>query len=511
MATTPTARSLPTQQQRTRLGSWRQYLGIAAITTAALAFYLIHSLIDHERYLSTGYDLGIFDQAVRAYAHFQAPLVPLKAADYNIFGDHFHPIIAVLAPLYWIWDNPMMLLIAQAVLIASSIPIVYRFTRRRACENMSLLIAGAYGFGWPVQALIDFDFHEIAFATPLTALAIDALDRRDDRKLLIWCGLLLLVREDMGLLVALLGLLRLVQRRTSRATVLALVLAGLAAYLVTTSVIIPHFAAGHGFAYGDQFGALGSSVPDALVNILTQPWHAVDVFFTPEAKTRTLALLVMPLALLPFRSRYALLALPLLAERFFNSRNFLWTTSFHYSALPWLVLVLAMVDGAHRLDLFDATRRAALLRRGLATLLVVTPLVLLIWQDSLHVVPITRIRPHYAHLPTGWLQSAQATVAWLPRDVCVTVDSHLAPHLTNRDYTTVPQSDIPKPDFYALDMYAPDTGGNQPAPKPNSVYAQALTDGYHVAFRSRTFVVLRSPNYAGPSADCEPLGPGKAG
>jgi hypothetical protein len=85
------------------------------------------------------------------------------------------------------------------------------------------------------------------------------------------------------------------------------------------------------------------------------------------------------------------------------------------------------------------------------------------------------------------------------------------PHLTERDYTSVPQADTPNPDFYALDMFAPDTGGNPPAPKPNAVYAQAITDGYHVVFRSGTFVVLQSPTYSGPSSACKPLGPGKSG
>ena len=156
------------------------------VTGAALAFYLYHAFADQARFLTTGYDLGIFDQAIRAYAHFRAPMVPLKGAGYNIFGDHFHPIIAVLAPLYWVWDDLGVLLIAQAVLTAASIAVVYRFTRRRAGERFSLLVAAAYGFGWPLQALIDFDFHEVAFATPLAALAIDALDRRDDRRLLLW-------------------------------------------------------------------------------------------------------------------------------------------------------------------------------------------------------------------------------------------------------------------------------------------------------------------------------------
>ncbi|MEP7177640.1 MAG: DUF2079 domain-containing protein [Pseudonocardiales bacterium] len=510
MASTPLTRSSPPAPGRGALRvGMRSRAGILALSFAALAFYLWHGLADQAGYLTTGYDLGIFDQAVRAYAHFQAPIVALKGVDYNIFGDHFHPIVVVLAPLYWLWDNPNMLLIAQAVLMAASVPVVYRFVRRRAGESMSLVITGAYAFGWPMQGLIDFDFHEIAFATPITALAIDALDRRDDRRLLLWCGLLLLVREDMGLLVALFGLLRLAQRRRPRWPVVVMVVSGVITYVVTTSLVIPHFAEGHGFVYDNQFSSLGSSVPDAVINIILQPWHAVRVFFTPVAKAHTLAFLVVPLALLCFRSRYALLALPLLAERFFNSRHNLWTETFHYNALPWLILLLAMVDGADRLGFFDAHRRAFLVRRALGIWLLATPVALIFIGHDVKVLPISHLRNHYAHQPGGWLDSAKDVVRWLPKDVCVAADNHLVPQLTSRDYTSVPQAETPDPDFYALDMFAPDTGGNPPAPKPNAVYAQAITDRYHVAFRSGTFVVLQAPDYAGPSSDCAPLGPGK--
>jgi uncharacterized membrane protein len=503
--TTPRALQ-PEGPQRSRV---RRLAGISLITAACLAFYLYHAFADQERYLTTGYDLGIFDQAVRAYAHFQAPIVPLKGAGYNIFGDHFHPIIAVLAPLYWLWDNVGMLLIAQAVLTAASVPVVYRFARRRASEGMSLLIAAVYGAGWPLQGLIDFDFHEVAFATPLAALAIDALDRRDDRRLVLWCGLLLLVREDMGLVLALIGVLVIAQRRGAARLAIAMIGLGIATYLVTTGWVIPHFAAGHAFAYGNQFGSLGPSVPAAIGNIVSQPWHAVDVFFTPSVKTRTLALLIVPLALLPLRSPYALLTLPLFAERFFNSRINLWTPTFHYNALPWVILTLAMVDGAHRLGLFDKSRRAKYARRALAGVLAIAPVLLIVVGRDLKVVPVTSLRGTYAHQPADWLESAKKVVAFLPKNVCVAADGHLVPHLTNRDYTTVPQANTPDPDFIAIDLFAPDTGGNPPAPTPQAVIEGALADGYHVVYGPGTFVVLQTADYHGPSAACHPLGPGK--
>lgn len=485
-------------------------IGLWAVTGICLAVYLVHAIYEQVNYRTTAYDLGIFDQAVRAYAHLKAPMVPLKGPGYNVLGDHFHPIIAVLAPLYWIWDDPGMLLIAQAVLVAASVPVVYRFTHRRAGHPMSLLIAAAYGLGWPVLALIDFDFHEIAFATPLLALAIDALDRRDDRTLLICSGLLLLVREDMGAVLVLIALLRLFQRRRPHWPAAALALAGLVGYLIATTVIIPHFARGHGFAYGGQFDALGHNLPSAVGNIIAHPVHAAKLFFTPSVKAETLGYLLLPLALLPLRSPYALLALPLVAERFFNSRENLWQAHFHYNALPWLVLVLAMADGAARFGMFRQSSAARRCQAALAAWLVATPFLLYLDDWRAHPYTITKLRDAKAISTQAALRAARATVAFLPSNACIEADNKLVPHLTRRDYVSLPETQRGSADFIALNMAATDVGGNPPAPKPAAVLARARRQGYAPVFRDGTFIVLQSPNYAGPSAQCHPLGAGKA-
>ncbi len=50
------------------------------------------------------------------------------------------------------------------------------------------------------------DFHEVAFAVPLLAIALERLDAGRLRTALIAAGLLLLVKEDFGLVVAAFGL-----------------------------------------------------------------------------------------------------------------------------------------------------------------------------------------------------------------------------------------------------------------------------------------------------------------
>lgn len=509
---------------------WARARGIRVLSTAFLLVYLVVSLSRYAQYLSTGYDLGIFDQAVRAYAHFRAPISAVKAPGFNVLGDHFSPILVLLAPLYWIWDNPCMLLIAQAVLVACSIPIVYRFTLRRdVSERYALLIAGVYAAGWPIEAMLNFDFHEIAFAVPMLAAALDALDRRDYRKMLVWCALLLLVKEDMGLIVSSIGVLALLAsgfRRTSwrrpaplsRATKggLAALLLGLVAYYVTTTIALPALAPDKHFAYWN-YSSLGSNLPHALTTIVTRPWHAVWVFFTPVLKTSTLLFLLVPLAMIPLRSRYMVVAGVLLAERFFNDREQLWSPIYHYNALPWLVLVLAFVDGAARLGLFRRTKRAQRRRAWVAGWLIFTQFLAL--QTITSVEQKAGSGSGVVQRLLSWdnpaVRNRAAAVRYVPSNVCVEADDFLIPYLTSKDYTTLPEAAGISPDYILLDMARTYVGPQQNfvagenGPTPASVLAQATTAGFVRVFTRGTVIILRSPSFHGPSQACSPLGPGR--
>lgn len=88
------------------------------LAVLCFADYAALGLRDQARMLTSGFDLGIFDQAIRAYAHGHAPTTPLKGFGFDLLGDHFSPIIALLAPLYRIWPSADALLIAQAALFA---------------------------------------------------------------------------------------------------------------------------------------------------------------------------------------------------------------------------------------------------------------------------------------------------------------------------------------------------------------------------------------------------------
>lgn len=483
----------------------RQWLALVAV--AAFLIDVTYSWARHARYLTTGFDLGIFDQAVRAYARFEAPVVPLKAPGYHLLGDHFHPIIALWAPLYWVWDDPRMLLAAQAALIAVSVVPVAAFTARRLGSRPAVVVAGLYVVSWPLQRMVQFDVHEIAFAVPLLALVIDAVDRRARRTTLLACLGLLATREDMGTVVLLVGVLVAVHAvrwgrgadgawrlRPERADLVwggALMVLGVAGYELATAVVIPHFAGGVGFVYW-TFPALGPDPASALRFVLTHPWSVLVMMVTPWKKAHTLLMLGMPVLYACLGSRYVLLTLPLLAQRMLNERDLLWTTNFHYSSVLAPIMFLAAVDAvaglARRLEGRPArwarVVRARLVGGWLAGCTAVLVVGMLVQAGD---YPLGRLATQRFWARDLRVQAIDEVLPLIPDGVCVEADNTMAPQLTGRDYVTRVGRSNNLATWMVLDFSRPDTGW-QGVP-PAQAYAEALRRGF-TAYEQRNVIVL---------------------
>ncbi|RFS85809.1 DUF2079 domain-containing protein [Actinomadura spongiicola] len=346
--------------------SGRRWTAIAAMIAASAVLYAAYSLMRLRAFRAGSYDLVIFDQAIRSYSRFDRPVAMVKGVhngfgpDFSVLGDHFSPILALLAPLYWIHDGPESLLLAQAVLFALAIVPIWRFTERRFGAAAAYCAAGAYALSWPIAEALAFDFHEVAFVPPLSALMVERHDAGRRGQAAVTAFVLLLVKEDMGLLLAGFGLyllardggrprrLRELLPRGDRRAGLAYVVVGLVATWVSSRLLIAAFGGDNDYYWA--YGSLGPDLPHAAVHALTHPWDVVAVLGTPPRKLLTMALVVLPLLLLPLASPLTLAALPLLAERMLNSRfSNWWEPHYHYNAFIVAVLVLAAVDGAARL------------------------------------------------------------------------------------------------------------------------------------------------------------------
>src|ERR1035437_9345945 len=183
------------------------------IATAVAAVYIIISVFRYLRLDPTSWDLGIFTEYVKQYAHLRAPIVDVRGAGVNLLGDHFHPIVALLAPSFRVFPSPVTLLVAQALLAAVSVVPVSRAAAEKLGTGAGRAVGAAYGFSWGLQQMIDYDFHEIAFAVPLLACSLSALVCGRRRGAALWALPLVFVKEDQGFTVAAIGILIIILAR----------------------------------------------------------------------------------------------------------------------------------------------------------------------------------------------------------------------------------------------------------------------------------------------------------
>jgi uncharacterized membrane protein len=451
-ATAPRAAERTAAVGRLRALWSRSGVKVGALTVAAAFVYCLDSLNLFRRFLASTFDLVIFDQGIRGYAHLSAPVSIARGvsdgqgAHFLLLADHWSPVLALLAPLYWIHDSPVTLLIAQGVLFALAIPPLWAYTRRQLGPGAGYLVCLAYALSLPVMEAVIFDFHEVAFVPVLTAVMVERFDAGKRWHGVLAAVALLLVKEDMGLLVAGFGgYLLLTRRRPELWTGLAFIVGGVAATWAATHLLIPAFGGSAGFYWA--YGQFGSTLGSALLNVLTHPLHALHVFVTPWVKARTMIGLLAMFGFLPLASPMVIAALPLLAERMLASGYPLWwQAKFQYDAFLVMILCCAAVDGAARLQrhwpqrwdgwLTYPWRRPAWLRRGGTAWPPATLWAAAVCAAALVYFPSSPFGPL---LKPGFygtnarMRAAAAAVAHVPAGVEVEASNNIGPRLSGRD------------------------------------------------------------------------------
>jgi uncharacterized membrane protein len=319
----------------------------------AFVLYGLMSVLRYERRETMSWDLGIFTQAVRQYSRFHAPIVNIRGYGLNLLGDHFHPIIATLGPVFAVFPTPVTLLLGQSLLLAVAAVPITRTAVDRLGRHEGWSIGVAYALCWGLVQAANFDFHEIAFAVPLLAFSLCAHVRGETRKTILWALPLLLVKEDIAMLVPIIVTMavapvRFPGRRIAQGVLIAAgVVAGALIMTLLVKVVIPSLNNQHEYLYWHEGGCLAPNANSGIGKLFTcVPQQFLDGAGT---KVRTVLLTLLPVAFICLRSPIALLAVPSIALRFLNSESNYWGTDYHYSAVPMTILFVAAVDALLRM------------------------------------------------------------------------------------------------------------------------------------------------------------------
>ncbi len=384
---------------RRRVPLWQA----GAVWVALTTLYAAVSFQQYRRMDAFTFDLGFFEAVVRDYAHGRLPELPVT--DTTNAALHFSPALVLLVPLVLLVSSPLTLLFAQAVAVGAG---VVPLMRAAGTGWLPWVVAVSYGLAPGFGALIGFDFHEVALAVPLVSLSMAAMLRADHRAAVLWALPLILVKEDLGLTIAALGLV--VYLRGSRPWGAFAMVFGTVSFLAIMTLVLPAINADAG-GFADKYAPTG---PADAWRILADG---------AGNKLRTVLFWLVPTGLLALRSPMLLLvAVPTFGWRFLSDRATYWDPWYQYDAVLVPIAVAAMIEGARLLH----GRIPELLRAGALATAVLGTLVLVPQQALAQVW-----KPEFWRTPPVVAEVDRA-LDLIPTDSRVAASDNLGPRIALR-------------------------------------------------------------------------------
>jgi len=483
-----------------RLGDARRFAAPALLVLLVLAagFGLGWRAVErHQALFTNAEDLGFTDQVIWNFLRGQffrfstyqdaefSTDIDLKAVRRpdSLLAFHVEPILLAFAPLYLMVPDVQAILWLQGFAIALGAIPAYRLARRRLDSSWAgLAFATVYLLSPLGQWAAAADFHSVALAAPLLMLALDALDAGQPRVFLLAGLLAASTKEEIGLLVAGLGVLAVL--RGLRWAGLVAVVVGVAWSALCVGGIIPYYSGGTISPFTARYAEIGGSPGAALRTLVEQPSAYAVVLGRPEVLAYLVTLLLAGGWLGLLAPELLLVALPVLALNVLSSSPWMAAGRAHYSASLLPLLVGAAIVGAGRL-------RMHVPRLSVAAVSVLTVFLAGVAYYRAGIGPgVVDLPPP---LVTARAELGRRLAASIPPDASVSASTALYPHLSQRAgaylFPTVHDAD-----YVLVDVLTPYPSGS------GGAYERLdglLTGGeYRLLAAEDGFVLLRR----GPSA-----------
>jgi len=334
-------------------------------------------------------DLGQIDQAVWNSSRGRFVEMTDNGFVATRMTDHVEPILALVSPLLWLWNDVRALLLLQVIFVAIGAWPLYAIALlrldkilsprertqiwqmeplRQMTGPMALALAIAYLLAPQLQSAVLSEFHAAPLAVPLILWAFWAIETGRLWHFVMATLLVAAVKEEMALMAAGLGawqlwrldlrfLLvqdtlqnKLQQLKAQRLGLLLgtlVTLATLVWFYLATFVIVPAHAVqvydSAESVYFGRYGALGDSPADILKSFFTQPGRVWQLATEP-VRVRYLWGLLASFGLLSLLApEILLLSLPLLLANLLSAYPAQYYGEFHYSAplVPYFAISAA--------------------------------------------------------------------------------------------------------------------------------------------------------------------------
>jgi hypothetical protein len=292
-----------------RLGSDRVF---TAVTVVGGLLMLSSSVTQHLAFNTYSHDLGLYQEALAgAWAN---PPFDSAILGSSFLGEHFSPVLFLLAPVYQLFPSPLTLVVLNALFLwAGVFPLRALANEVGLSAAVSNLVCLIYLFFPVVARSAGYPFHhEVLYPVVLIGLYLAFLRNRKLAAVLLVAAAIS-IKEDAGLYLVGIGAFMGLHHRRWRWGA-AVASAGAIATTVAVLWVIPHFASdslGYGF-HGRWTPWLDpATFTDALGSFLA------------AVATEDVITVIAATVLIPFRGRWTwtVVAIPLLLNLTSSTAN----------------------------------------------------------------------------------------------------------------------------------------------------------------------------------------------
>lgn len=404
------------------------------LVIAYTSIFSVLSVSKHDAFETSAFDLGVFDQAVWNTSRGRI----LRSTNTEgvgtdiLLGDHVQPILIPISLLYFIYTSPKTLLIFQTVVIAlGALPVFWLAQEHLVSYPAALVFTAVYLLFPALESANLFDFHPVTLASSFLLYAFYFLQKKRYKGFIIFMLLAMSCKEDVPLLIFMMGLYVLSFQRDR--PVGALIAAGGAIWFyVAVFVIVPYFNPGGKSIYSSRYSYLGDDPAEIVRTLLTHPFVTLRSLLR-ASNLRYLRDLLTPVAFTSlFSPQTLLLATPSLLINLLSQANPMHQLNrFHYGAPLVPFVVASSIYGTKFLARMASKWPKFPQQRAINCLTGLVLLCSLIYHYFYGLTPLARHFRFY-HV-TEHDRLGKELVALVPPQASVSAHWRLNPHLSQRE------------------------------------------------------------------------------
>lgn len=432
-------------KKNNRLFSVDLYKGILVVSIFVYAmFFSFYTISKHNQFLTGRFDLGNMSQTV--WNSSRGNLFQLTDPDgtkiLTRLAHHSDFTLILLSPLYWIWGNPIVLLVVQTVVIAAGAYFVYGISNKiLGNKRLSLAFSISYLLNFWVQQQNSFDFHSVSMATTFLLGAFYFLQQKRLKIFIIFLLLAVLTKENVFLVSFLFGLYFVIKRKFLIGIPLSFL--SITIFYLLMTRIIPEARGSEHFA-ASYLSYLGDSSSSIIGNFVRRP----DLLFSRLFSIDTLnylKILLLPTGFLSIISPvYLLFALPDILINLTSTNSNLRSYYYHYGAV---IIPFTYISSVYGAKLLLSKYKKIWLGKILFYYVLTFALFSLYLFSPIPGMKRANVLPFSNEPQNGRVRNYLKII---PENAKVAATNNVAAHLSHRDYIFVLPLGIDRADYIVI-------------------------------------------------------------